>query len=308
MSMSTSSEKGLLKLKRRLCHRGMKRRQDNNHHASFTERLDFVTFWRAVIARMRVRITATTQEPLWIFTDIAIPLITIAGYVYLYRALHVPPQFTGFVVLGGVMIAFWANVLWNMAAQFYWEKEQGNLEMYFVSPAPRMAILLGMALGSIVNTTIRSSVILILGTYIFQVPFSVGNPALAFGIFFLTLISLYALGMLFASLFMLYGREAWHTANLLQEPVYFVSGFYFPTFGSPLAPFWLQLAASLIPVTFGLDALRRLLILGEGFAQVEIHIIALAVFITIILPLAKVMLNYMENLGKKHGRLTLRWQ
>jgi ABC-2 type transport system permease protein len=268
----------------------------------------FEVFWRVVIARMRVRISATTQEPLWILSDLTIPLLTIAGYIFLYRSLGASPVYTGFVLLGGVMVAFWANILWNMAAQFFWEKEMGNLEMYFVSPAPRMAVLLGMAFGSILNTSLRAAVILIVGAYIFHVSLDFANPLLTFGIFFETLIALYALGMLFSSLFMLYGREAYHTANLLQDPVYFASGFYFPIIGASYAPFWLQLAASIIPVSFALDALRKLLILGQGFQTTWFDAVALAIFIAITLPLAKVLLDYMENLGRKEGRLTLRWQ
>jgi ABC-2 type transport system permease protein len=267
----------------------------------------FELFWRVVIARMRVRLSATTQEPLWIVSDITIPLITIAGYIFLYRALGASQVFSGFVLLGGIMVAFWANILWNMAAQFFWEKEIGNLEMYFVSPASRMAVLLGMAFGSIFNTSLRAAAILIVGSFVFHVSLDFSNPGLALGIFFESLVALYALGMLFSSLFMLYGREAYHTANLLQDPVYFVSGFYFPI-SAPFAPFWLQLAASLIPVSFALDALRKLLVLGQGFQNVWTDALALLIFIAITFPLAKVLLGYMENLGRKEGRLTLRWQ
>jgi ABC-2 type transport system permease protein len=123
--------------------------------------------------------------------------------------------------------------------------------------------------------------------------------------FFLTIVALYALGMLFASLFLLYGREAWHTANLFQEPVYFLSGSYFPT--SSL-PFFLQILASFIPLTFGLDGIRQVVILNKGIADVWLNVLVLVVFIFVLLPLSKVALNYMENLGKKEGRLTLRWQ
>jgi len=69
-----------------------------------------------------------------------------------------------------------------------------------------------------------------------------------------------------------------------------------------------QLLASLVPLTFGLDAIRRVMILGEGIGEVWMNIAALAVFILILLPLARFALNYMENLSKKEGRLTLRWQ
>jgi ABC-2 type transport system permease protein len=268
----------------------------------------FEVFWRVVIARMRVRLSATTQEPLWILSDITIPLITIAGYIYLYKALGAPQVYSGFVLLGGIMVAFWANILWNMAAQFFWEKEMGNLEMYFVSPAPRMAVLLGMAFGSIVNTSLRSIAIIVVGAYVFHVSLDFANPLLTFGIFFESLIALYALGMLFASLFMLYGREAYHTANLFQDPVYFAGGFYFPILGAAYAPFWLQAAASIIPVTFALDAMRKLLVLGQGLNATWWDAAALAIFIAITLPVAKVLLAYMENLGRKEGRLTLRWQ
>jgi ABC-2 type transport system permease protein len=236
-----------------------------------------------------------------------IPILTLSAYIYMYKMVNAPPEYSGFVIIGGTMIAFWSNVLWNMSAQFYWEKETGTLEAYFVAPVSRMAILLGMALGGIVNTTLRAMSILIVGILIFHVPLMIYEPLTALLIFFLTIVALYALGMLFASLFMMYGREAWHTANLLQEPVQFLSGSYFPL-SSAAVPNVVQLLSSLIPLTFGLDGIRRVLILGEGIRTTWLNVIALVVFIVILLPLAKFALNYMENLGKKEGRLTLRWQ
>jgi hypothetical protein len=29
-----------------------------------------------------------------------------------------------------VMMAYWLGVLWSMGTQFYWEKQDGNLEFY----------------------------------------------------------------------------------------------------------------------------------------------------------------------------------
>jgi ABC-2 type transport system permease protein len=157
------------------------------------------------------------------------------------------------------------------------------------------------------NTAIRALGIVLLGIFIFQVPFQLSSPLLVGVVFVITLIALYALGMLFASLFMLYGREAWNTANLLQEPVYFLSGAYFPGFYG-LVPFAIQAAGSLIPMTIGLDAIRRLAIGGGDITSVWLHIIALIACTLILFPIARRALNYMESLGKKEGRLTLRWQ
>jgi ABC-2 type transport system permease protein len=264
--------------------------------------------WKVVYARLWVRVKGGNREPEWIVAEMIIPVITLTAYIFMYRMLNAPAMYSGFVILGGTMIAFWANVLWNMSAQFYWEKETGELEVLFAAPISRMAILLGMALGGIVNTTVRAASVLIVGVIIFQVPFMVNEPLTAAFMFILTIIALYALGMLFASLFLMYGREAWHTANLLQEPVYFFSGSYFPVLGTAGIPMLIQAIASVIPLTFGLDGIRRVVILGQGIANVWIDAVALVVFIAILLPLAKYALNFMENLGKKEGRLTLRWQ
>jgi ABC-2 type transport system permease protein len=228
--------------------------------------------------------------------------------VILYRAIRLPPTAGTAVILGGAMIAFWTNVLWNMSSQWFWEREQGNLEMYLVAPISRMSVLLGMALGGSVNTAIRALGIILLGVFVFQVPFLLRDPLSVGVIFALTLVALYTLGMLFASLFMLYGREAWNTANLLQEPVYFLSGAYFPAIYAPVVPFALQAAGSLIPMTIGLDAIRRLAINGDGIVAVWPHISALLLCIAILFPLARRALGYMESLGKREGRLTLRWQ
>jgi ABC-2 type transport system permease protein len=263
---------------------------------------------RAAYARMWVRLRGSNRDPIALASEIGLPILTIGAYVILYHAIGLPASAGAAVIVGGAMIAFWTNVLWNMSSQWFWEREQGNLEMYMVAPVSRMSILLGMALGGSLNTALRALGIVLLGIFVFQVPFQVRDPFAVGLVFILTLAALYSLGMLFASLFMLYGREAWNTANLLQEPVYFLSGAYFPAIYAPIVPFGLQVAGSLIPMTIGLDAVRRLVINGASITAIWPEILALIVCILILFPLARRTLNYMESLGKKEGRLTLRWQ
>ncbi len=267
---------------------------------------------RAVYARSYVRVKGGTREIRWLFADMTIPLVSVSAYVFMYKALlsnsaqqATAHQYIGFVIIGGAMLPFWANVLWDMGAQFYWEKETGNLDIYLVAPVSRMSVLAGMALGGMVNKTLNALVIILAGIYLFQATILISNFGVVLLIFFLTLIALYALGMLLASLFMLYGREAYHTAQLLQEPVQFLSGFYFPVQSAAL---WLYVAASIIPVTWGLIGLRNVLILGQGLGEVWWIAAILALFSVILLPVARFALSYMENLGKREGRLTLRWQ
>ncbi len=231
----------------------------------------------------------------------------IAAYIYYYRSLGADPSFEGFVVLGGAMTAFWLNVLWGMASQFYWEKETGNLQLFMISPMSRMALLAGMALGGMLSAGLRALSTLLLGILIFNVHMMVVDPFLLVAVFLVTLVAIYGMGMMFASLFMLYGRDAWNVSNLMQEPIYLVSGFYFPVRSLGI---WISAVASIIPITLGLDAMRQELFgpISNGFLPVATELAILCVLAVMFLMLARYSLRYMENLGRREGRLTLRWQ
>ena len=142
-----------------------------------------------------------------------------------------------------------------MAAQFYWEKDQGNLELYFTAPMHLMSILAGMAIGGLVMTSSRALAVIVIGSLLYGVTFDVQEPLTLALVFLLTMIPLYGLGMLFASLFLLWGREAFHLAQLLQEPIYFLGGVNFPIRAiGPVA----GLVMATLPLGVGLDAMRQL--------------------------------------------------
>src|SRR5688572_16335371 len=171
-------------------------------------------FVRTALARAYPRIIGTNRERAWIFFEILLPLVALSSYALVYRGLDAPESLVAFVILGGAMTAFWLNVMWAMSSQLFWEKETGNLALYVMAPGSLMAILLGMALGGMLNGTLRALVILTIGASMFGVGFTVDRPFLLLIVFWLTLAALYGMGMMFASLFLLLGREAWHLVNL----------------------------------------------------------------------------------------------
>ena len=261
-------------------------------------------FLRTIIARAYPRVIGQQREKAWIFFETFLPFVATAGYVYVYRAIQAPEDYIGFAVVGGAMTAFWLNVMWSMSAQMYWEKETGNLALYIMAPNSLMAILLGMALGGMFSTTLKAAVILILGTWLFHVPFVVSSFLQLFAVFILTMIALYSLGMLFASLFLLFGRDAWQITNMLQEPVYLLSGFYFPvkSFGFAVA-----LTASILPLTLGMDAMRQLVFASGptlGFISVPIEIDVLVVLSIVFIVAARYWLGRMERRAVQEGTLT----
>ncbi len=261
-------------------------------------------FIQTILGRAYPRVIGLQREKSWLFFDSFLPLLSVAAYVFVYRAIGAPEEYVGFVIVGGAMTAFWMNILWSMSSQLYWEKETGNLALYILSPANLMAILLGMAIGGLLATAVRAGAIILVGSLIFHVQYAVGNLVQLLAVFLLSMVALYGMGMMASSLFLLLSREAWHIANLAQEPVYLVSGFYFPI---KSFNFWVAAAASVIPLTLGLDAMRQLVFPSGallGFLSVEVEIGVLIALSVVFLVGARLLLGKMERLAIREGRLT----
>ncbi len=261
-------------------------------------------FLRTIVARAYPRVVGQQREKAWIFFETFLPFLATVGYIYVYRAMQAPEDYIGFVVMGGAMTAFWLNVMWSMASQLYWEKESGNLALYVMAPNSLMAILLGMALGGMFATTLRAVIITVLGSLLFGIQFQVSSYLQLLVVFVLTMTALYGLGMLLASLFLLWGREAWQISVALQEPIYFLSGFYFPirSFGFAIA-----MSASIVPLTLGMDAMRQLVFAtgpALGFLPVQVEVAVLLVLAVGFVAAARFWLSYMERRAIEEGTLT----
>lgn len=261
---------------------------------------------QAALARAYPRAVWMFRNRTWVFQETLLPVLSVAAFAFSYQAMGAPREYVGYVVLGAAMTTFWMNVLWSMGAYLYWERDNGNLGLYIMSPAPMMSILGGMALGGMTTTTVRAGAIVAAGMWIFDVPFQPSSWWLLGLIFFLTLAALYGLGMMFASLFLLWGREAWHTVNLLQEPVYLLTGMNFPL--RTVFPRILAGAALLIPLAAGMDAMRQVLFGAEGVTPVAAEIALLAVLGALFFAAAKKCLDFLERKSREEGRLTVRWE
>ncbi|HET6947217.1 MAG TPA: ABC transporter permease [bacterium] len=261
---------------------------------------------RAALGRSYPRIIGQNRERSWLFYDTVLPLLGTIAFVYVYKALGAPDRFIGYVIMGGATTAFWMNVMWNMAAQFYWDKQGGNLELYMVVPCGITPILLGMSLGGFVATVLRAVAIVLIGSLMFHVRFDISNLGVFLLVFGVAVVALYGLGVTFASLFLLWGREAWHMAELFMEPVFLASGFYFPV---RALGFWAAMGTSLIPLTLALDAMRQLLFGAAHPALLPVwwEVAGLVFLAVLFIVLARFMLARMEYLARREGRLSLRF-
>ncbi|MDP8228639.1 MAG: ABC transporter permease [Candidatus Electryoneaceae bacterium] len=268
----------------------------------------FIYFFRVVAARAYVRVIGAQRELSWLIGDTVLPFLSVAAYIYVYRAMKAPPEYTGFVILGGILMTFWVHMLWNMGMQLFWEKEVGNLGIYLMAPLPRPALLLGMAVGGMIMTSTRALIIYLASRLFFDINFSMDDPLLALMVFLATMTALYGMGMTLSSLFFIAGRGVNHCLQLLHEPVFFLGGFYFPVrqLGTVVA----SIVAGLIPVTLGLDALRQTMFgaYSTGLLPPYTELMILIVMSVIFILLSLVAVRKLENMGRRDGSLTLHQQ
>jgi ABC-2 type transport system permease protein len=265
-------------------------------------------FIQVTVARAYVRVVGAQRELSWLIGDTILPFLSVIGFVMVYRAMKAPPEYTGFVVLGGVMMTFWAHMLWSMAMQLFWEKEVGNLARYLMAPLPRAAILLGMALGGMFMTGSRALVIYISSRILFDLRFNIAEPWLAIWAFTLTMAALYGMGMLMCSVFFMAGRGANYALQSAFEPTMFLGGFYFPI--GRLGVWVASAVAALIPTALGLDALRQTMFSARniGLFKPETEIIVLLVMAVLFIALSVWGIRKMEDLGRLHGKLIVKEQ
>lgn len=183
------------------------------------------------------------------------------------------PNYFEFVAPGIVAMIVMTAVLTGLAASISREKENGTLDGILISPINRLAIILGKALSQSIRGLVQGAMVLLLAFLLFGVTVH-GNIMLIALILFMGIFSFVGLGILVSSV----AAEQETATQLLfmfQFPMLFLSGVFFPI---ELMPGAMQYIAKVIPLTYAINALRKVMVLGAGFSAVENELLILLVF------------------------------
>ena len=182
--------------------------------------------------------------------------------------------------LAAYLMAITAVLLTALTVAGEWER--GSMEQLFASPVTRLEIVLGKLLPYLGIGLIQLLLVLGVGTNVFDVPI-LGSPLLVIlaGLLFLA-------GMLGQGLFIsvvarnqLVATQAGALSSLL--PSLLLSGMLVPIDNMP----WVLRAISrLIPARYLVDALRQILLKGNGFASIWGDLLAMLLFAVAIIALA----------------------
>jgi len=143
-----------------------------------------------------------------------------------------------------------------------WDREFGFLKELLVAPLSRAGVVLGKAAGGVAVALIQGLVMLVLAPAV-GVSVSPGLVVKLVPLLVLIGFAFSGLGLVLASrMRSLQGFQP--VMQMVVFPLVFLSGIFFPLNN---APRWMEVLSRIDPVTYGVDAVRRLFLAGASAAE-----------------------------------------
>lgn len=253
------------------------------------------------------------RYPTWVARFLVWPILFPLGYVFAARALAGPEggalasfgaltgttDYLSYIAIGSTFY-MWLNItLWDVGFQLRQEQMRGTLESNWLSPTPRLALLVGGSLLSLGTSLFFLAVTVLEFRLFFGVNLAAGNGGLLLLILLLSALTVYGVGFAFSSLVLRF-REA-------SAMVFLVRGIFMVFCGVtyPLAvlPGWMQGVAAALPLTYAIRAVRDVTLNGAGVSEIAPDLAALALF-ALALPVLGLLAFYqMERRARRTGSL-----
>jgi len=186
-----------------------------------------------------------------------------------------------FVAPGIMAMVVMTAVLTGLAASISREREIGTLDGILISPIDRLAIILGKAVAQSIRGLIQGAIVMLLAVFLFGVKIN-GSILLVTLLLLLGIFSFVGLGIL-VSAAVAEQETATQLLFMFQFPMLFLSGAFFPIQQMPDV---MQKIAHAIPLTYTIEALRKVIILGGGISSVSTELIVLTSFGIVTLAIA----------------------
>jgi ABC-2 type transport system permease protein len=162
-----------------------------------------------------------------------------------------------------------------MGISVIWDRQFGFLKEILVAPISRISIFTGKMLGVSTDSMIQGLIVLMLGPLI-GVKITLAMVIAVIPLMLLITLGMVCIGLTIASF--MSSLESYGTiVTFVNLPMFLLSGALFPVFNLPS---WLQWAVYINPLTYGVDALR-IVILGSAYVSpipLHVDVIFLAVF------------------------------
>jgi ABC-2 type transport system permease protein len=224
----------------------------------------FYTLWLREVKRYlrdRTRIVSSFMQPLLWLVVFGAGIGAAIG-----RGLQIPGVSYQQLIFPGIVAQTLLFTAMFMGISVIWDRDFGFLKEILVSPISRFSLFLGKMFGDSTDALIQ-------GVIVFGIALALGMRfSLTAFLICLPLMLLITIGLVSVGLIIASSIGSLESFGAIQSfinlPLFFLSGALFPVVGSNIE--WLEIAARVNPLTYGVDALK-IVILGAPYAPLQIQ-------------------------------------
>jgi ABC-2 type transport system permease protein len=183
-----------------------------------------------------------------------------------------------------VLILFFGFLLSGIS--FLRERSQGTRERLMASPVSRADIVVGYLLGFLIFAMVQTLVLFFYTVYVINVDF---RGELWQILLFQILIGIVAVCLgIFISAFARNEFQMVQFIPLIIVPQFFICGMLFPV---ETLPEWLQWIAKFLPLTYGVEGIKAMMVDGKSLLDIGKDIWVLVVYAVVLMGLAGISLR-----------------
>jgi ABC-2 type transport system permease protein len=218
-----------------------------------------------------------------------LPLLWYAPYILMMIAIAGPgtsqhfteisgfQDFITFSIIAVFVYQYVDKSIWSVGNNFRWEQFSGTLEPLFVTPVPRISILVGAAFSDTLQCTFSACVLLIISSALFGVTYAFTMVAPIVIMLTMMVFALYGFSFLIAGLILVF-KDPSVLTELISNITYVLSPITYPLQALPSAA---RYAAILVPSTIAIVTIRELAITGlftpASFIQASVLMLGLII-------------------------------
>jgi ABC-2 type transport system permease protein len=258
-------------------------------------RKDWLQYWRYPLNAV-----STILQPIIWLTPVYFmgQAFSLNGEARGFAAYSGTSDYMSFILIGTALSSFINAVFWGMGYALKNDMDAGVLESNWLSPAPRLILLVGHTFANLLVTAITSLLMLLIAALLFGFH-PTGSVLAAFLTVLPMLVGLYGFGFAFAALVLVL-REANTLVDVSSFLVQIFSGSDFPVNALPR---WLLPISLALPLTYGFDAVRGWLLRTQTILPLRTEILLLVVSMFILLTLGWVAFRSLEQRVRRLGTL-----
>lgn len=207
-------------------------------------------------------------------------------------------DYISFILIGTALSNFISAVFWGMGYALKNDMDSGVLESNWLAPISRPILLVGHTVTNLIVTTVTSIVMLVIGALLFGFQ-AAGSTLAAIAVALPMLLGLYGFGFMFAAVVMVM-REANTLTDVGSFLVQIFSGANFPV---TVLPKWLLPVALALPLTYGFDAVRGILLNTNTLLPILVEYIVILIFMVVMIAIGLLAFRRLERSVRQRGTL-----